>query len=93
VFEEMMMADVVSWNCVMHCNVRYGCLDRALRKFRLVVSTRLAPIESALSLVLLSECGCSKDLHHGRVLYGWVVKSEELDPDLPLHNVLLDMYS
>jgi hypothetical protein len=47
---------------------RYGCLDRALRKFRLMVSTKLAPIESAISLVL-SECGCSKDLHHGRVLH------------------------
>ncbi|XP_035819476.1 pentatricopeptide repeat-containing protein At3g50420 isoform X3 [Zea mays] len=91
VFDEMMTPDVVAWNCVMHCNVRYDYLDRALRKFCRMVSTGLAPTESTLSSVL-SGCGRSGDLHHGRALHGWVVKSEELDPDLPLHNALLDMY-
>jgi pentatricopeptide repeat protein len=91
VFDEMMTPDVVAWNCVMHCNVRYDYLDRALRKFCRMVSTGLAPTESTLSSVL-SGCGRAGDLHHGRALHGWVVKSEELDPDLPLHNALLDMY-
>ncbi|CAL5070698.1 unnamed protein product [Urochloa decumbens] len=91
VFDEMTTPDVVAWNCVMHCNVRYGYLDRALRKFRQMVSIGLVPTESTLSSVL-SGCGRSGDLHHGRALHGWVVKSEELDPDLPLQNALLDMY-
>ena len=90
-FDEMATPDVVAWNCVMHCNVRYGYLERALRKFCRMVSTGLAPTESTLSSVL-SGCGRSGDSHHGRALHGWVVKSEELDLDLPLQNALLDMY-
>ncbi|CAN6241363.1 unnamed protein product [Urochloa humidicola] len=91
VFEEMATPDVVAWNCVMHCNVRYGYLERALRKFRQMVSIGMAPTESTLSSVL-SGCGRSGDSQHGRALHGWMVKSEELDPDLPLQNALLDMY-
>ncbi|PAN40698.1 hypothetical protein PAHAL_7G334100 [Panicum hallii] len=91
VFDEMTMPDVVAWNCVMHCNVRYGYVERALRKFCRMVSIGLAPTESTLSSVL-SGCGRSGDSHHGRALHGWVVKSEELDLDLPLQNALLDMY-
>ncbi|KAF8769236.1 hypothetical protein HU200_006742 [Digitaria exilis] len=91
VFDEMTTPDVVAWNCVMHGNVRYGYLDRALRKFSRMVSIGLAPTESTLSSVL-SGCGRSGDSRHGRALHGWVVKSEELDPDLPLQNALLDMY-
>ncbi|XP_062185152.1 pentatricopeptide repeat-containing protein At3g50420 [Phragmites australis] len=91
VFDEMATRDVVAWNCVMHCNVRYGYLDRALGKFCRMVRVGLAPTESTLSSVL-SGCGRAGDSHHGRALHGWVVKSEMLDPDLPLQNALLDMY-
>ncbi|TVU16523.1 hypothetical protein EJB05_40092, partial [Eragrostis curvula] len=91
VFDEMTTRDVVAWNCVMHCDVRYGYLDRALRKFCGMVRIGLVPTESTLSSVL-SGCARTRDSCHGRALHGWVVKSEELDPDLPLQNALLDMY-
>ncbi|KAL6844379.1 hypothetical protein ACP4OV_026052 [Aristida adscensionis] len=91
VFDEMTTRDVVAWNCVMHCDVRYGYLERALENFSLMVRTGLMPTESTLSAVL-SGCGRTRDSRHGRALHGWVVKSEELDPDLPLQNALLDMY-
>ncbi|KAL5213868.1 hypothetical protein ABZP36_003020 [Zizania latifolia] len=92
VFDEIATRDVVAWNCVMHCNVRYGYLDRALGQFCRMVRGGLAPTESTLSSVL-SACGRTRDCRRGRALHGWVVKSEELDPDLPLQNALLDMYS
>jgi pentatricopeptide repeat protein len=91
VFAEMTTRDVVAWNCVMHCNVRFGYLDRALRKFCRMMRIGLAPTESTLSSVL-NGCARTGDSCHGRAVHGWVVKSEELDPDLPLQNALLDMY-
>ncbi|GJN01359.1 hypothetical protein PR202_ga18622 [Eleusine coracana subsp. coracana] len=91
VFDEMTTRDVVAWNCVMHCNVRYGYLDHALEKFCGMMRIGLAPTESTLSSVL-SGCARTGASRHGRALHGWVVKSEELDPDLPLQNALLDMY-
>ncbi|KAJ1273428.1 hypothetical protein BS78_06G279700 [Paspalum vaginatum] len=91
VFDEMTAPDVVAWNCVMHCDVRYGYTRRALGKFCRMVSAGLPPTENTLSSVL-SGCRRSGDLRHGRSLHGWVVKSEEVDPDLPLLNALLDMY-
>uniref|UniRef100_A0A0E0KWM7 non-specific serine/threonine protein kinase n=1 Tax=Oryza punctata TaxID=4537 RepID=A0A0E0KWM7_ORYPU len=92
VFDEMATRDGVAWNCVMHCNVRYGYLDRALGQFCRMVRGGLPPTESTLSSVL-SGCGRAGDRRRGRVLHGWVVKLEELDPDMPLQNALLDMYS
>uniref|UniRef100_A0A0E0DK02 Uncharacterized protein n=1 Tax=Oryza meridionalis TaxID=40149 RepID=A0A0E0DK02_9ORYZ len=92
VFDEMATRDGVAWNCVMHCNVRYGYLDRALGQFCRMVRGGLPPTESTLSSVL-SGCGRAGDCLRGRVLHGWVVKLEELDPDMPLQNALLDMYS
>lgn len=92
VFDEMATRDVVAWNCVMHCSVRYGYLERALGQFCRMVRGGLAPTESTLSSVL-SGCGRTGDCRRGRALHGWVVKSEELEPDMPLQNALLDMYS
>uniref|UniRef100_A0A0D9WB11 non-specific serine/threonine protein kinase n=1 Tax=Leersia perrieri TaxID=77586 RepID=A0A0D9WB11_9ORYZ len=92
VFDEMATRDEVAWNCVIHCNVRYGYLDRALGQFCRMVRGGLPPTESTLSSVL-SGCGRAGDCRRGRALHGWVVKSEEVDPDMPLQNALLDMYS
>ncbi|KAM3391201.1 hypothetical protein ACQJBY_012709 [Aegilops geniculata] len=92
VFDEMATRDVVAWNCAMHCSVRYGYLGRALGQFCSMVRAGLAPTESTLSSVL-SGCARAGDGRGGRVLHGWVVKSEELDPDTPLQNALLGMYS
>ncbi|KAJ1254060.1 hypothetical protein BS78_K127000 [Paspalum vaginatum] len=49
VFDEMTAPDVVAWNCVMHCDVRYGYTRRALGKFCRMVSAGLPPTENTLS--------------------------------------------
>uniref|UniRef100_A0ACD5YCI8 Uncharacterized protein n=1 Tax=Avena sativa TaxID=4498 RepID=A0ACD5YCI8_AVESA len=92
VFDEMATRDVVAWNCAMHCSVRYGYLERALGQFREMVRGGLSPTESTLSSAL-SGCARAGDSRGGRVLHGWVVKLDELDPDTPLQNALLGMYS
>uniref|UniRef100_A0A453DFA2 Uncharacterized protein n=2 Tax=Aegilops tauschii TaxID=37682 RepID=A0A453DFA2_AEGTS len=52
----------------------------------------LASSESTLSSVL-NGCTRPRDSRGGSVLHGWVVKSEELDPDTPPQNALLGMYA
>ncbi|XBI60104.1 hypothetical protein VPH35_041064 [Triticum aestivum] len=88
VFDEMATRDVVAWNCAVHCSVRSGYLERALG----MVMGGLASSESTLSSVL-NGCTRPRDSRGGSVLHGWVVKSEELDPDTPPQNALLGMYA
>ncbi|XP_073012117.1 pentatricopeptide repeat-containing protein At3g50420 [Typha latifolia] len=91
VFSEMGERDVISWNTIIHCSVRNGSVARGLEQFGQMIMEGLVPTQSTFSIVL-SGCGRMDDLNKGRIIHSWIVKSE-LEPDVPLQNALLDMYS
>ena len=86
-FDEMLVRDVVSWNCLMSGFVKIGLFDEALALFlRMDVEPNVATFVS-----VLVACGRKGYLNLGKGIHGLSFK-RPLQTPLLLGNALMDMY-
>ncbi|OAY83816.1 Pentatricopeptide repeat-containing protein [Ananas comosus] len=91
VFDEMGVRDVIAWNCIIHCYVKNGYAKQGLELLCRMRRTGLAPTQSTFSIALHG-CAKAEDWNGGRMVHAQMIKSD-MEPDLPVHNALLDMYA
>ncbi|PSS26832.1 Pentatricopeptide repeat-containing protein [Actinidia chinensis var. chinensis] len=91
VFDEVLVKDIVLWNCLIDGYAKSGLLEESLALLRLMKCERLKPNSSTLAGVL-SACAASEALGVGRCIHDYV-SEEQLVLDAVLGTALLDMYS
>ncbi|CAL9058007.1 unnamed protein product [Musa banksii] len=91
IFSEMGEGDVVAWNAIILSNVKHGKIEQGLRHFFRMIETGLVPDNSTFSIVF-NACGRLENPNRGRIVHAKMIKSE-MEPDIPLQNALISMYS
>ncbi|KNA19241.1 hypothetical protein SOVF_063440 [Spinacia oleracea] len=91
VFENVVVKDEYSWNCIISGYVKNNRMAEGLCLFRKMLRSGAIPTEFTFSMVL-NACARLSDNSFGQLAHGQVILTGVF-LDLPLQNALVDMYS
>ncbi|CAN6480805.1 unnamed protein product [Victoria cruziana] len=92
IFDKMHAKDVVSWNTMIECYARNGCLYEGLWILHEMNQHDGIEIDAVSTLSALQACIQLGSLQYGEVLHGFTIRSG-IDSDNFVQNSLLDMYA
>ncbi|KAJ7952903.1 Pentatricopeptide repeat-containing protein [Quillaja saponaria] len=90
VFVDISDKDVVAWNSLILGNLKNGNIRAGLQGFVDMVRVGVVPTEFTYSMIL-NACSRLNDNQLGQLIHAQIIVTNML-ADLPLQNVLLDMY-